>query len=216
MLEMIFSAFVVGFLVAIPPGTVTVAAAQKSISYGFKNSLAFTFGSCLSDILYILIVFYGFAPLISDNTSYKIIFWFFSGILLFYFGIDALKTIKKNIAFTQTTNGHKQYIKDTLSGIGITLSNPMTIAGWLVIAGGFFTHWKVEWPPIQNYGIFSIVFMMIGVLCWFVPLLYIISKAKNILNHVFLKLFSLVSGLFFISIALFSTYSAINLILNRH
>ena len=213
---MIFSAFVVGFLVAIPPGTVTVAAAQKSISYGFKNSLAFTFGSCLSDILYILIVFYGFAPLISNNTSYKIIFWFFSGILLFYFGIDALKTIKKNIAFTQTTNGHKQYIKDTLSGIGITLSNPMTIAGWLVIAGGFFTHWKVEWSPIQNYGIFSIIFMMIGVLFWFVPLLYIISKAKNVLNHLFLKLFSLVSGLFFISIALFSTYSAINLILNRH
>ena len=213
---MIFSAFVVGFLVAIPPGTVTVAAAQKSISYGFKNSLAFTFGSCLSDILYILIVFYGFAPLISNNTSYKIIFWFFSGILLFYFGIDALKTIKKNIAFTQTTNGHKQYIKDTLSGIGITLSNPMTIAGWLVIAGGFFTHWKVEWPPIQNYGIFSIIFMMIGVLFWFVPLLYIISKAKNVLNHLFLKLFSLVSGLFFISIALFITYSAINLILNRH
>ena len=216
MLEMVFSAFVVRFLVAIPPGTVTVAAAQKSISYGFKNSLAFTFGSCLSDILYILIVFYGFAPLISDNTSYKIIFWFFSGILLFYFGIDALKTIKKNIAFTHTTNGHKQYVKDTLSGIGITLSNPMTIAGWLVIAGGFFTHWKVEWPSINNYGLFSIVFMMIGVLCWFVPLLYIISKAKNVLNHVFLKLFSVVSGLFFISIALFSTYSAINLILNRH
>ena len=216
MLEMIFSAFVVGFLVAIPPGTVTVAAAQKSISYGFKNSMAFTFGSCLSDILYILIVLYGFAPLINNSNLYKIIFWFFSGILLFYFGIDALKTIKKNIAFTQTTNGHKQYVKDTLSGIGITLSNPMTIAGWLVIAGGFFTHWKVEWPPINNYGPFSIVFMMIGVLCWFVPLLYIISKAKNVLNHVFLKLFSVVSGLFFISIALFSTYSAINLILNRH
>ena len=216
MLEMIFSAFVVGFLVAVPPGTVTVAAAQKSISYGFKNSIAFTFGSCLSDILYILIVFYGFAPLIRDNTSYKIIFWLFSGILLFYFGIDALRTLKRKIAFSEDAISRNQYLNDILSGIGITLSNPMTIAGWLVIAGGFFTHWKMEWPPIKNHGIFSIVFMMIGVLCWFVPLLYIISKAKNVLNHVFLKLFSLVSGLFFILIALFSTYSAINLILNRH
>ena len=216
MLEMIFSAFVVGFLVAIPPGTVTVAAAQKSISYGFRNSIAFTFGSCLSDILYILIVFYGFAPLIRDNTSYKIIFWLFSGILLFYFGIDALRTLKRKIAFSEDAISRKQYLKDILSGIGITLSNPMTIAGWLVIAGGFFTHWKVEWPPVQKYGLFSIVFMMVGVLCWFVPLLYIISRAKNVLNHVFLKSFSLVSGLFFISIALFSTYSAINLILNRH
>ena len=216
MVEMIFSAFVVGFLVAIPPGTVTVAAAQKSISYGFKNSSAFTFGSCLSDILYILVVFYGFAPLISKNTSYKIIFGLFSGILLFYFGIDALRTLKKNIVFSDDAISRKQYVKDILSGIGITLSNPMTIAGWLVIAGGFFTHWKGEWPPIQNFGIFSIGFMMIGVIFWFVPLLYIISKEKNVLNHVFLKIFSLVSGLFFISMALFSTYSAINLILNRH
>ena len=38
---MIFSAFVVGFVVSIPPGTVTIAAAQKSISYGFKNSVDF-------------------------------------------------------------------------------------------------------------------------------------------------------------------------------
>ncbi len=37
--EMMFSAFVLGFLVAIPPGTVTVAAAQKCISYGFRNNL---------------------------------------------------------------------------------------------------------------------------------------------------------------------------------
>ena len=216
MLEMVISAFIVGFLVAIPPGTVTVAAAQKSISYGFKNSIAFTFGSCLSDILYILIVFYGLAPLISNNASYKIVFWFFSSVLLFYFGMDALRSLKKNIAFSKDAVSRKQYIKDMLSGVGITLSNPMTIAGWLVIAGGFFTHWKAEWPSINHYGIFSIAFMMAGVLCWFVPLLYMISKAKNILNHLFLKLFSLVSGLFFISIALFSTFSAIRLILSEH
>jgi threonine/homoserine/homoserine lactone efflux protein len=214
--EMMFSAFVVGFLVAIPPGTVTVAAAQKSISYGFRNSVAFTFGSCISDLLYILIVFYGFAPFISSNHSYKIIFWFLSGMLLFYFGIDALKAVKRSVAFSAAPDDRKQYIKDILSGVAITLSNPMTVAGWLIIAGGFFTHWKPEWPSIHNYGLLSILSMMIGVLFWFIPLLYTISRLKNVLNHMFIKSFMLVSGLFFISIALFSAYSAFNLLLTNH
>ena len=210
---MILSAFLVGFIVSIPPGTVTIVAAQKSIFYGFKNSVAFTVGSCLSDILYILIIFFGFAPLINNSNTYKIIFWLLSGIILLYFGIDTFRILKRNIKFQNSTNSHKQYLKDALSGIGITLLNPMTIAGWLVMAGGFFTHWKVDWPSINNYGIFSIVFMMIGVLFWFIPLLYIISRVRNVLNHMCIKIFSLMSGLFFISLALFSVYSAFNLLL---
>ena len=213
---MILSAFLVGFIVSIPPGTVTIAAAQKSISYGFKNSVAFTLGSCLSDILYILIVFFGFAPLITNSNTYKIIFWLLSGIILLYFGIDAFRIIKRNLSFENSSNySHKKYLKDIFSGIGITLLNPMTIAGWLVIAGGFFTHWKVDWPSIHNYGIFSIVFMMIGVLFWFIPLLYIISRVKNVFNHMIVKVFSIMSGLFFISIAIFSTYSAFKLLLEQ-
>ena len=210
---MILSAFLVGFIVSIPPGTVTIVAAQKSISYGFKNSVAFTVGSCLSDILYILIIFFGFAPLINNSNTYKIIFWLLSGIILLYFGIDTFRILKRNIKFQNSTNSHKQYLKNVLSGIGITLLNPMTIAGWLVIAGGFFTHWKVDWPSIHIYGIFSIGFMVIGVLFWFIPLLYIISRVRNVLNHMCIKIFSLMSGLFFISLALFSIYSAFNLLL---
>jgi threonine/homoserine/homoserine lactone efflux protein len=99
MIEMIISSFIVGFLVAVPPGTVTVVAAQKSILYGFKESMVFTIGSCLSDIFYILIVLFGIAPLFAESSLFKIIFWYFSSILLFYFGFDAFRALKKKIAF---------------------------------------------------------------------------------------------------------------------
>ena len=59
MLEMIVSAFIIGFFVAIPLGIVTFVATQKSILYGFKSSLFlplglvfpmfFTFSSYLID-----------------------------------------------------------------------------------------------------------------------------------------------------------------------
>jgi len=171
MLEMMVSAFIVGFMVAIPPGTVTVVAAQKSILYGFKSSLYFSIGSCLSDIFYILIVLFGVAPLLNNSIAFKITFWFLSSMLLFYFGYDAFRALRKNIVLSKHSAPKAQVGKEILSGVGITLSNPMTIAEWLVIAGGFFTHWKTHWPPIRPFGLLCILFMMIGVLCLFVPLI---------------------------------------------
>jgi len=212
MIEMIAAAFIVGFMVAIPPGTVTVVAAQKSILYGFKSSMYFTIGSCISDIIYILIVFFGIAPLLNNSIPFKIAFWFFSSVLLFYFAIDSFRSLKKDINFADHPISRARLIKDIFSGVGITLTNPMTIAGWLIIAGGFFTHWQTQWPSVQKYGLFSILIMMIGVLCWFVPLLFIISKIKAFINTGILKAFVMLSGLFFIAVGLYSIYSAITLL----
>ena len=209
---MLISAFIVGFMVAIPPGTVTVVAAQKSILYGFKSSMFFSIGSCISDIFYILIVFFGIAPLLNNNIPFKIAFWFLSSVLLFYFGFDSFRSLKKDITFSNYPISQSFLVKDILSGIGITLSNPMTIAGWVVIAGGFFTHWKAQWPAMQQYGLLSILIMMIGVLCWFVPLLFIISKIKVFINTGVLIAFVTLSGLFFMAVGLYSLYSAIYLL----
>jgi threonine/homoserine/homoserine lactone efflux protein len=213
MIEMIISAFIVGFMVAIPPGAVTVVAAQKSILHGFKSSLYFTIGSCLSDIFYILVVFFGVAPLINNSIPFKIAFWFLSSLLLFYFGFDSFRALRENIAFSNHPRPQSLLRKDIFSGIGITLSNPMTIAGWVVIAGGFFTHWKTHWPPINHYGLFSIVVMMIGVLCWFVPLIFIISRSKRFISNRFLKVFVMLSGFFFIAVGFYSIFSALQLVL---
>ena len=212
MLEMIVSSFMVGFFVAIPPGTVTVVATQKSILYGFKSSLFFTFGSCISDIFYIFVVFFGIAPIFANSFLLKVIFWYFSSILLFYFGYDALMALKNGTGVSKTQSEERTLLKNILSGILITLSNPMTIAGWVVIAGGFFTHWKGEWPSIHQYGVFSITAMMLGVLSWFIPLLFLIAKLKIFLTGNVIKGFLLLSGLFFIGLGFFSIFSATNLI----
>ncbi len=213
MIEMMVASFIVGVLVAIPPGTVTVVAAQKTLLYGFKSSLIFTIGSCLSDIFYIIVVFLGFAPLFNHSDLFKISFWYFSGILLFYFGYDTLRTLRRKADLSDITLEQKTLFKDFLSGILVTLSNPLTIAGWLVIAGSFFTHWKEEWPSIHSYGLLSILFIMLGVLGWFIPLLLIIHKVKNLLNTKTIKGLILVSAVFFFGVGLFSFFSATNLIL---
>ena len=56
-IDFIISAFVLGIVVAIPPGSVTIIACQRALQIGFRNSLYFTFGSCLSDIFYLTLVY---------------------------------------------------------------------------------------------------------------------------------------------------------------
>lgn len=215
MIEMIFASFLVGFLVAIPPGAVTVVAAQKSILYGFRDSLLFTFGSCLSDIFYIFVVFFGVSPIFENNVLLKIVFWYLSSILLFYFGYDAIRNIRKKDLLSLPKTDPKTISNNILSGVLVTLSNPMTIAGWVVIAGGFFTHWSGGWPSIHQYGILSIIIMMAGVLAWFIPLLFAISKAKILLNDKIIKGFLAMSILFFLGIGIFSSFSATKLLIDE-
>lgn len=132
----------------------------------------------------------------------------------FLFWLRCSQCIKKWNCFSCTQADQKTLLKNILSGILITLSNPITIAGWLVIAGGFFTHWNQEWPSIHQYGILSIIVMMFGVLSWFTPLLFIIAKVKTFLNNNVIKGFLLISGIFFIGLGFFSIFSATNLLFN--
>ena len=214
MIEMIFASFSVGFVVAIPPGTVTVVAAQKSILYGFRDSLLFTFGSCLSDIFYIFVVFFGVSPALENNFLLKILFWYFSSFLLFYFGYDAICNLRKKPLLSLLPASGKKISGSIISGVLVTLSNPMTIAGWVVIAGGFFTHWNENWPSIHQYGIVSIIMMMAGVLAWFIPLLFAIAKAKTFFNDTVIKGFLVMSMVFFFGTGIFSFLSATKLLMD--
>lgn len=92
-IEYIISAVILGIVVAIPPGSVTIVSCQRALQFGFRNSLFFIFGSSLSDIFYIALVYYGIAKVIADNQMYKIILWIMCGIILIvmlYFRKDAL------------------------------------------------------------------------------------------------------------------------------
>jgi threonine/homoserine/homoserine lactone efflux protein len=70
-----------------------------------------------------------------------------------------------------------------LSGALITLSNPMTIVGWLAVGGNFFLLWASKGEVFKALGPAIIVFIMIGALIWFVPLLMVIAKIRHMLNR---------------------------------
>ena len=213
LIEYLLSAVVLGIVVAVPPGAVTVIACQRALQYGFRNSAIFTLGSCLSDIFYITLVYIGVANLISDNQYLKIALWIVCGLILITLGVSSINAIRKEQGIEENKASFQSSPLATfISGIVITLSNPLTIVGWIVVAGNFFLIWNHKLPSYKNYGIVTVSFIMVGVLIWFVPLIYIVSKLKKRINDPIKKWLILLSNLCLILFGFAALYYAVKTI----
>jgi L-lysine exporter family protein LysE/ArgO len=207
--EYILSAFFLGIVVAIPPGSVTIIAAQRSLQFGFFNSFIFSLGSALADVFYIMIVYSGVAGFFLTHLLFKIILWFVCSAILIFLGVSSLAALKRearnNSVHKSITSGKAATF---ISGIMVTLTNPMTIIGWLAIAGNFFLVWGSQFPDSRRMGFLIILPIMIGVMLWFTPLLYVISKLRNHLNRKTTGILVAVGSIFLLSFGLFSLYNA--------
>ena len=208
MLTYLLSALALGFVVAIPPGSVTIVSLQRSMTHGFKNSLLFIMGSSIADIFYITLVYYGVSEIILENYVLQILLYIFSGSLLFYIGISSIR----NGMFMKDDKKTVSHKNSLFSGIGITLLNPVTVIGWIAIAGSFFLTWSEKWPESKNHFTLSVVFIMIGVLAWFVPLNFIVSRLRKFINNKITKIFIISSSILIILFGLTAYYSAGKLI----
>jgi len=211
--EFLFSAVILGIIVAIPPGSVTIAASQRAIKYGFRNCLFFTLGSSISDIFYIILVYKGVAQLVSSYKIFEIILSAVCGTILCFMGILSLiKSLRNNSSNSRNFELKKSPIAAVISGILITLTNPMTIIGWIAVAGNFFLVWNHKFPESSDYSVLVTVCIMTGVLLWFVPLLFAVSRLKKILSGRILNLLMRICDLWLIFFGFLAYYNFIKLI----
>jgi L-lysine exporter family protein LysE/ArgO len=209
--EYLIAAIVMGIVVAIPPGSVTVIACQRALRFGFGNSVFFSLGSCVSDIFYLFLVYLGVAHIISDNWLLKIILWFVCGVILIALGIQSLVTIKKNDGNGSDNEGlDSNRFATFMSGILVTLTNPMTIVGWIVIAGNFFLIWNDKFPGSRDYGVLAIGVIQLGVLIYFIPLTFIVSKLRKRMSDNLKKWLIIVSDICLIAFGVAAFYYAVN------
>jgi putative LysE/RhtB family amino acid efflux pump len=202
----ILSAILLGIVVAIPPGSVTIVACQKALKNGFHDSLMFTIGSSISDVFYITLTYYGVAKVLSENETYKIALWIICGIILNYIGVkgilDAVK-MKDSLEEVKPSCARHESI---IEGILITLTNPLTIVGWIAVAGNFFLLWSTK-TTISFYGfVFTVFLIMFGCLSYFISLIFIVSKAKHFIS------ISVQRGLLMVSAVLLNIFGVIALV----
>jgi threonine/homoserine/homoserine lactone efflux protein len=171
----------------------------------------FNLGSVTSDAIYAFGVYFGLATLLTQSVPLRLALWLLGGAWLCWLGVDALRAridLSVDSAALPATSWHEYR-----AGLLITLFNPLTIIGWIALAGSFFTRWDSAWPSLETVGALAVAAMLVGAMAWFVLLSLAFSAARRWVSPRAIRIVSVVSGLALIAYGLSAWWAALEVLL---
>jgi threonine/homoserine/homoserine lactone efflux protein len=120
-----------GLILQISVGPVCVAVLHKGLTQGFRHAFAMVWGVALVDALYILLSVAGVSALLQIGPARAIV-GVAGALLLFYFGIRYLRA---PVATGRVEHASESPLKSLTFGVGLTLTNPLTILFWAGVLG---------------------------------------------------------------------------------
>ena len=133
----IISAFLMGFVAAIPVGPVQIEVMKRSINGHLKSSFMVIVGAFLSDIVYGAIAFYGIAPFLRERMVMAV-FWLCGGIILIFLGVLTVSNSLRAHVFDRNSKHLKKKRWAFIGGLSLSGTNPMMVLWWLLAARLFF------------------------------------------------------------------------------
>lgn len=114
------------FILAVTPGPGVLATVGRSLSSGFKPAAFFVLGILFGDLFFLTLAILGLGVVAAAMGKFFIIVKILSGGYLVYLGAKLLFNPPGKVEVTDQRNDGLTF-KNTLSGFGLTLSNPKTI-----------------------------------------------------------------------------------------
>lgn len=122
----IISLAIAFFVLAITPGPGVLATVGRSLSSGFRPAAYFVAGILIGDLFFLTLAILGMGMIATAMGKYFLIVKILSGGYLIFLGAKLLFNPPANVEVVIQRNENLTY-KNTLSGLGLTLSNPKTI-----------------------------------------------------------------------------------------
>lgn len=195
----LFTYFFLGVSLAAPIGPVKATLLNTGLKNGFFHAWYFGLGALATDILYMLMVYFGLVQFI-DSPLMKIILWSFGCFVLIYTGIENLLTLKKVelvLKFKKTT----RLRHSILSGFIMALLNPLTILFWLGIYGSILAG-SSETLTGYEVIVYSMA-ILVGISLVDITMATISSGARKFLTSTLLKTISILSSLAMIGFGIY-------------
>lgn len=202
--------FLLGVSLAAPIGPVKATLLNTGIKNGFYHAWFFGLGAIVTDILYMLMVYFGVAQFI-DSPYMKTFLWSFGFFVLTYTGIENIMTLHT----ISTDPKFRKVIRlrhSILAGFLMALMNPLTILFWLGIYGsiliggnGNLTGYEVIIYSLTILVGISLVDLIMSILS---------SSTRKILSSPLLKIISLISSLSMIGFGIYFGIQAYRSIIN--
>ena len=131
--------------------------------------------------------------------------WLFGFFVLVYTGFESI--VKAGDSQTTRNRKNAPLYKSFLTGFVMSLFNPLSILFWLGIYGSVLT------TTVKQYGTEQVLIyssaIFIGIFLWDVTMATISSIFKKYFAEKFLKLLSIISGLFLIIFGVYFGYQGI-------
>jgi len=177
MIQDIFSAIPIGFILSIMPGAVFFVLLETSVIKGFKAAIAFDLGAILSDIIFILIAYFSSYKLLEKVKDEPALF-IFGGLILLVYGSISLFQAKKTSRKDIISNAGKDIVRKTylslfIKGFLLNFINIGVLGFWLTVI--------IAWGPkldLNAYRMF--VFFLSIILTYFAIDLGKIALAKQL------------------------------------
>lgn len=158
-----------GLTASIPLGPAGMESVKRSIDKGFLAGFLVSLGAILADYIYIFLIHFGLASILSLNKSVEGLFWIVSGIILFIF--NRLSKVKEK---SLTKNKFEiDKVPGILNGFLITFLNPSTPSIWIALSGTIMKDWVDHGPKYYYIAISS---MLTVTIMWFIGLNLLASR----------------------------------------
>ena len=200
---LIIKNIILGISLAAPIGPTSTEMIKRGLHHGFWPSFLVHLGATVADILYLLLIYFGLSPLVTNPIMEKILLVLGAGVLL-YLGYDGVKEYYHKIDLTKSSKSMKNSF---MSGFLINVTNPYAIIWWLGIFGAILTESLQEVTRTQ--ALFNSFTIIIGVLLWGTFLSTIVHFGKRWINQRTAQYVSGIGGLVLMSFGLYFGYSAV-------
>lgn len=181
----LLTAWVMGFLTAIPIGATQVEIAKRALNNRLRAAYMVALGSLSSDVMYGFIAMFGVAPFLEDNVV-VVVFYLLATVILWVLAFLTFKGSGK----TGTRDAGEIALKSEKMSlfIGFTLAatNPMMIIWWLI--GEKFIR---ELGLIRDFRTVDILFFLgaggLGLFSYLITLSNILHRTKRLIPERMMK-----------------------------
>jgi len=204
LLETLLTGMIIGLSVAAPVGPTSIELIKRGLRRGFGDAWLVGLGAATADTTYLILATLGVAPLITKFPAVKLAMWLFGFLVLGYLGWSGIKDFRRgNTPDLEAGAATRTDRNSYLFGLAITLTNPMTIAMWLSIAGGVLST-GVAGGAGSGAGTSAFAFVSgaaIGGVGWFTFLAYLAGIGRKYLKP---EMFRYIAGIAGVILILFA------------
>ena len=195
----IFTYIFLGISMAATIGPVKTVLLNTGLKSGFFHAWFFSLGGLVTDVLYMVVVYFGIGQFI-DSIYLKLFLWSFGCFVLLYTGIENLLSLPK-IEMNMKTKKRNRLRHSILAGFLMSLLNPLTILFWLGIYGSMLA--KTAGISTGYQIIINSIAILLGIMLIDFLMSFFSSVARKLLSTKLLKTVSFVSSILMIGFGIY-------------